>query len=136
MSHIAGWNIGELKVLGLCVLLSFDTMAKLQKICSCFLIFLSQGAFMLTGGFFRLPHDIPKPFWTYPMSYMAFHKYANEVLTHHTFKRTNLVIQDYLHRFDFFGGILECHEFDAHFVMFTRCFHDFRRAFIRMILWV
>lgn len=37
-----------------------------------------QGVFMLNGGFFRLPNDIPKPFWRYPISYMAFHKYANE----------------------------------------------------------
>ncbi|MCO5592549.1 hypothetical protein L7F22_046552 [Adiantum nelumboides] len=37
-----------------------------------------QGVFMLTGGFFRLPNDIPKPFWTYPVAYMAFHTYANE----------------------------------------------------------
>ncbi|KAL1341826.1 hypothetical protein AAHE18_09G114500 [Arachis hypogaea] len=32
-----------------------------------------QGIFMLVSGFFRLPHDIPKPFWRYPMSYISFH---------------------------------------------------------------
>ncbi|CAL9762116.1 unnamed protein product [Musa acuminata subsp. burmannicoides] len=37
-----------------------------------------QGVMMLNGGFFRLPQDLPKPVWRYPMSYMAFHKYANQ----------------------------------------------------------
>ncbi|XP_060970295.1 ABC transporter G family member 1-like [Cannabis sativa] len=37
-----------------------------------------QGVMMLNGGFFRLPNDIPKPFWRYPMYYIAFHKYANQ----------------------------------------------------------
>ncbi|KAF7813386.1 ABC transporter G family member 11 [Senna tora] len=27
-------------------------------------------------GYFRLPHDIPKPFWRYPMSYISFHFWA------------------------------------------------------------
>jgi hypothetical protein len=40
-----------------------------------------QGIFMLNGGFFRLPHDIPKPFWRYPISYMSFHTYALQVHT-------------------------------------------------------
>lgn len=37
-----------------------------------------QGVMMLNGGFFRLPNYLPKPFWRYPMYYIAFHKYANE----------------------------------------------------------
>lgn len=37
-----------------------------------------QGVMMLNGGFFRLPDDLPKPFWRYPMYYIAFHKYANQ----------------------------------------------------------
>lgn len=37
-----------------------------------------QGVMMLNGGFFRLPDDLPKPFWKYPMYYIAFHKYANQ----------------------------------------------------------
>ncbi|KAL5201023.1 hypothetical protein ABZP36_035377 [Zizania latifolia] len=37
-----------------------------------------QGVMMLNGGFFRLPHDLPKPVWRYPMYYIAFHKYANQ----------------------------------------------------------
>ncbi|KAJ7975503.1 ABC transporter G family member 11 [Quillaja saponaria] len=32
-----------------------------------------QGIFMLVSGYFRLPHDIPKPFWRYPMSYISLH---------------------------------------------------------------
>ncbi|KAL5545929.1 hypothetical protein UlMin_005616 [Ulmus minor] len=35
-----------------------------------------QGVMMLNGGFFRLPNDLPRPFWRYPMYYIAFHKYA------------------------------------------------------------
>ncbi|CAL9182699.1 unnamed protein product [Musa hybrid cultivar] len=37
-----------------------------------------QGVMMLNGGFFRLPQDLPKPVWRYPMHYMAFHKYVNQ----------------------------------------------------------
>ncbi|KAF3322349.1 ABC transporter G family member 11-like protein [Carex littledalei] len=35
-----------------------------------------QGIFMLVSGFFRLPKDIPKIFWRYPMSYISFHFWA------------------------------------------------------------
>ncbi|KAL8547851.1 hypothetical protein ACS0TY_007247 [Phlomoides rotata] len=35
-----------------------------------------QGVFMLVSGYFRLPNDIPKPFWRYPVSYMSFHSWA------------------------------------------------------------
>ncbi|CAM0958720.1 unnamed protein product [Alopecurus aequalis] len=37
-----------------------------------------QGVMMLNGGFFRLPRDLPKLVWRYPMYYIAFHKYANQ----------------------------------------------------------
>ncbi|KAG9451473.1 hypothetical protein H6P81_011438 [Aristolochia fimbriata] len=37
-----------------------------------------QGVMMLNGGFFRLPHDLPKPLWKYPVYYVSFHKYANQ----------------------------------------------------------
>ncbi|URE02914.1 ABC-2 type transporter, partial [Musa troglodytarum] len=37
-----------------------------------------QGVMMLNGGFFRLPNDLPKLVWRYPMYYIAFHKYANQ----------------------------------------------------------
>ncbi|KAH6781469.1 white-brown complex-like protein [Perilla frutescens var. frutescens] len=35
-----------------------------------------QGIFMLVSGFFRLPDDMPKVFWRYPMSYLSFHFWA------------------------------------------------------------
>ncbi|KAK2984678.1 hypothetical protein RJ640_006661 [Escallonia rubra] len=37
-----------------------------------------QGVMMLNGGFLRLPDDLPKPFWRYPMYYISFHKYTNQ----------------------------------------------------------
>ncbi|KAI3451178.1 hypothetical protein Pfo_007843 [Paulownia fortunei] len=37
-----------------------------------------QGIMILNNGFFRLPNDIPKPFWKYPVYHIAFHKYANQ----------------------------------------------------------
>lgn len=39
-----------------------------------------QGIMMLGGGFFRLPQDLPKAFWKYPLYYVAFHRYAYEGL--------------------------------------------------------
>ncbi|XP_058184900.1 ABC transporter G family member 1-like [Rhododendron vialii] len=45
-----------------------------------------QGVMMLNGGFFRLPNDLPKPFWRYPMYYIAFHKYANQGFFKNEFK--------------------------------------------------
>ncbi|CAM6119818.1 unnamed protein product [Calypogeia fissa] len=35
-----------------------------------------QGIFMLVAGFFRLPLDLPKPVWRYPLSYLSFHMYS------------------------------------------------------------
>jgi hypothetical protein len=35
-----------------------------------------QGIFMLVSGYFRLPKDISKPVWRYPMSYISFHYWA------------------------------------------------------------
>ncbi|XP_058184904.1 ABC transporter G family member 1-like [Rhododendron vialii] len=45
-----------------------------------------QGVMMLNGGFFRLPNDLPKPFWRYSIYYIAFHKYANQGLFKNEFK--------------------------------------------------
>lgn len=39
-----------------------------------------QGIFMLVSGYFRLPNDIPKPVWRYPMSYLSFHFWALQVI--------------------------------------------------------
>ncbi|EFJ34268.1 ATP-binding cassette transporter [Selaginella moellendorffii] len=35
-----------------------------------------QGFFMLVAGFFRLPNEIPKVFWKYPVSYLSFHMFS------------------------------------------------------------
>ncbi|XP_024530384.1 ABC transporter G family member 11 [Selaginella moellendorffii] len=35
-----------------------------------------QAVLMLTGGFFRLLSDLPKPVWRYPISYLSFHSYV------------------------------------------------------------
>jgi hypothetical protein len=40
---------------------------------------VQQGIFMLVAGFFRLPNDLPKVVWKYPMSYIGFHMYALQV---------------------------------------------------------
>ncbi|GMH17483.1 hypothetical protein Nepgr_019324 [Nepenthes gracilis] len=45
-----------------------------------------QGMMLLNGGFFRLPDDIPKPFWRYPMYYISFHKYAFQGLFKNEFE--------------------------------------------------
>ncbi|KAF9607930.1 hypothetical protein IFM89_003744 [Coptis chinensis] len=45
-----------------------------------------QGVMILSGGFFRLPNDLPNPFWKYPMYYIAFHKYANQGLLKNEFE--------------------------------------------------
>ncbi|KAI4296380.1 hypothetical protein L6164_036343 [Bauhinia variegata] len=44
------------------------------------------GVMILTGGFFRLPNDLPKPFWKYPMYYVSFHKYAFQGLFKNEFE--------------------------------------------------
>ncbi|KAF3435037.1 hypothetical protein FNV43_RR22124 [Rhamnella rubrinervis] len=45
-----------------------------------------QGLMMLGGGFFRLPRDLPKQFWRYPLYYIAFHKYAYQGLFKNEFE--------------------------------------------------
>lgn len=35
-----------------------------------------QGIMLLISGFFKLPRDLPKPVWRYPLHYVAFHTYA------------------------------------------------------------
>ncbi|XP_058090204.1 ABC transporter G family member 11-like isoform X2 [Magnolia sinica] len=40
-----------------------------------------QGIFMLVSGYFRLPKDIPKPVWRYPMSYISFHYWALQTVS-------------------------------------------------------
>ncbi|GFY90076.1 white-brown complex-like protein [Actinidia rufa] len=45
-----------------------------------------QGLMMLSGGFFRMPNDLPKVFWKYPLYYIAFHKYAYQGLYKNEFE--------------------------------------------------
>nr|XP_023917732.1 ABC transporter G family member 11-like isoform X2 [Quercus suber] len=45
-----------------------------------------QGLMVLGGGFFRYPNDLPKPFWRYPLYYIAFHKYAYQGLFKNEFE--------------------------------------------------
>ncbi|RDX79694.1 ABC transporter G family member 3, partial [Mucuna pruriens] len=49
-----------------------------------------MGIMILAGGFFRLPNDLPKPFWKYPMYYLSFHKYAFQGLFKNEFIGFNL----------------------------------------------
>jgi hypothetical protein len=44
------------------------------------------GIMMLDGGFYRLPSDIPKPFWKYPLHYISLHKYAYQGLFKNEFQ--------------------------------------------------
>ncbi|KAG9451439.1 hypothetical protein H6P81_011404 [Aristolochia fimbriata] len=45
-----------------------------------------QATMILSSGFFRLPHDIPKAFWRYPFYNIAFHKYALQGLYKNEFQ--------------------------------------------------
>lgn len=45
-----------------------------------------QGLMILSGGFFRLPSDLPKLVWRYPLYYIAFHKYAYQGLYKNEFE--------------------------------------------------
>ncbi|KAI3509406.1 hypothetical protein L1887_24655 [Cichorium endivia] len=45
-----------------------------------------QGFMVLGGGFFRLPNDLPAPFWKYPLFYVGFHKYAYQGLFKNEFE--------------------------------------------------
>lgn len=45
-----------------------------------------QGLMILGGGFFRLPNDLPAPFWKYPLFYITFHKYAYQGLFKNDFE--------------------------------------------------
>ncbi|KAI9121037.1 hypothetical protein K1719_008070 [Acacia pycnantha] len=45
-----------------------------------------QGVMILLGGFYRLPDDLPKPFWRYPLYYVSFHKYAFQGLFKNEFE--------------------------------------------------
>ncbi|PON90902.1 ABC transporter-like [Trema orientale] len=79
LEHFAYFSI----ILFVCMMLVESLMMIVASIVPDFLMGIItgagiQGVMMLNGGFFRLPDDLPKPFWRYPMYYIAFHKYANQ----------------------------------------------------------
>ncbi|PKI48739.1 hypothetical protein CRG98_030880 [Punica granatum] len=45
-----------------------------------------QGLMILGAGIYRLPKDIPKPFWKYPIYYIALHRYAYQGLCKNEFE--------------------------------------------------
>ncbi|KAL2925197.1 ABC transporter G family member 11 [Bienertia sinuspersici] len=45
-----------------------------------------QGLMILGAGFFRLPNDLPKLFWKYPLYYISFNKYAYQGLFKNEFE--------------------------------------------------
>ncbi|KAL1289583.1 hypothetical protein HN51_057995 [Arachis hypogaea] len=44
------------------------------------------GVMMLNGGFYKLPSDLPKPIWKYPLYYISIHKYAYQGLFKNEFE--------------------------------------------------
>ncbi|KAK1440278.1 hypothetical protein QVD17_06103 [Tagetes erecta] len=53
-----------------------------------------QGFMMLSGGFFRLPNDLPHAFWKYPLFYIGFHKYAYQGLFKNEFDGVKYVYNE------------------------------------------
>ncbi|KAJ0508395.1 putative ABC-type xenobiotic transporter [Helianthus annuus] len=53
-----------------------------------------QGLMILGGGFFRLPNDLPYPFWKYPLFYIGFHKYAYQGLFKNEFEGVMYVYKE------------------------------------------
>ncbi|XP_076913809.1 ABC transporter G family member 1-like [Bidens hawaiensis] len=45
-----------------------------------------QGLMILSAGFFRLPDDLPKVLWRYPMYYVSFHRYGLQGLYKNEFQ--------------------------------------------------
>jgi len=52
------------------------------------------GVMMSHGGFHKLPSDIPKPFWKYPLHYISFHKYAYQGLFKNEFQGLTFTISN------------------------------------------
>ncbi|KAI3752869.1 hypothetical protein L2E82_24909 [Cichorium intybus] len=78
-------------VLFACMLLVESIMMVVASIVPNYLMGIIVGAgingfYMLGGGFFRLPNDLPDPFWKYPMFYIAYHKYAYQGLYKNEFE--------------------------------------------------
>ncbi|WJZ84611.1 hypothetical protein VitviT2T_004210 [Vitis vinifera] len=78
-------------VLFTCMLLVESLMMIVASIMPNFLMGLItgagiQGLMILSAGFFRLPSDLPKLLWRYPLYYIAFHKYAYQGLYKNEFE--------------------------------------------------
>ncbi|CAO2034104.1 unnamed protein product [Urochloa humidicola] len=61
-----------------------------------------QALLFLSCGFFRLPDDLPKFFWKYPMYFISYHKYGLQGLYKNEFQ--GAAFEDQLHRSGFFTG--------------------------------
>ncbi|OWM63619.1 hypothetical protein CDL15_Pgr008162 [Punica granatum] len=88
-------NIGHFTYFALtlfaCMMLAESLMMIIASLMPNFLMGLIagagiQGLMMLSGGFFRLPNDLPRIFWRYPLYYIAFHKYAYQGLYKNEFR--------------------------------------------------
>lgn len=44
-----------------------------------------MGMYLLSGGFFRLLNDLPKPLWRYPVSYISFNTWTNKAFYNNDF---------------------------------------------------
>ncbi|XP_031278032.1 ABC transporter G family member 11-like [Pistacia vera] len=78
-------------LLFVCMMLVESLMMIVASIVPDFLMGIITGAgiigvMMLDGGFFRLPDDLPKPVWKYPVFYIAYHRYANQGFYKNEFK--------------------------------------------------
>ncbi|KAI5661376.1 hypothetical protein M9H77_20699 [Catharanthus roseus] len=78
-------------ILFVCMLLVESQMMIVSSLVPNFLMGIITGAgliglMVLGGGFFRLPNDLPKLFWKYPLYYLSFHKYAFQGLYKNEFQ--------------------------------------------------
>ncbi|KAK2383521.1 ABC transporter G family member [Trifolium repens] len=51
-----------------------------------------EGLMILTGGFYRLPNELPKPIWKYPLYHVSFLKYAFQGSFKNEFEGLNVLI--------------------------------------------
>ncbi|KAL4555965.1 hypothetical protein LXL04_038599 [Taraxacum kok-saghyz] len=82
-----------------CMLLVESQMMIIASIVPNYLMGIILGAgiqafMILGGGFFRLPNDLPDPFWKYPWSYFGFHKYAFQGMFKNEFEGVQYVYNE------------------------------------------
>ncbi|CAI9104067.1 OLC1v1002675C1 [Oldenlandia corymbosa var. corymbosa] len=78
-------------VLFVCIMLVEGLMMIVASLVPNFLMGLvigagMQGVMMLSGGFFRLPDDLPKVLWKYPLYFISFHRYGFQGLYKNEFE--------------------------------------------------